>query len=149
MGTSKKKFIWNDPQGMSDIEKYDCIILSKCISYKKAIKILKNLGFIGGSVPPCLYMKKSAKGVVYIALYVDDDLMVGDMMAIDDAIAALKSNRLVLKVREGLQDCLSYDIKFSKDKNRAWLGQPQLVKNLEKIWRACARSLESQNSRYT
>ena len=35
-------------------------------------------------------MKKSAKGIVYIALYIDDNLMIGDMAAMDDAIEALK-----------------------------------------------------------
>ena len=65
------------PQGTSDVGKDDCIILSKCIYclvqearqyHKKAIKILKNLGFIRGNVNPCLYVKKSAKGLVYVAL---------------------------------------------------------------------------------
>ena len=87
---------------------------------------------VGGNVCPCLYIKKSAKGVVYVVLYVDDNLMVGDMAAIDDAISALKRNGLVLKFMEGLQDYLSCKIKFSSDKNRAWLGQSHLIKNLEK-----------------
>ena len=47
------------PQDMSDMEKDDCVILNKCIYglvqaarqyYKKAIKILKNLGFIDGKL---------------------------------------------------------------------------------------------------
>ena len=87
--------------------------------YKKAIEILKNLGLVEGNVNPCLYVKKSAKGVVYIMLYVDDNLMIVDMVAIDDAIIALKSNRLVLKVMEGLQVYLSCEIKLSEDKKRA------------------------------
>ena len=45
----------------------------------------------------------SAKGIVYIALYVDDNLMVRNIAAIDYAIEALKSNGLVLKIMEGLQ----------------------------------------------
>ena len=52
--------------------------------------------------------------------------------AIDSAITALKSNGLILKVVEGLQVYLSCQIKFSKDKKRAWLGQPHLIKNMEK-----------------
>ena len=98
---------------------------------QKAIEIL-NLGFVGGNVDPCLYVKKSAKGVVYIALYVNNNLMIGDMAAIDDAISALKNIRIVLKVMEGWQHYLSCEIKFSNDKKRAWLGQPHLLKNLEK-----------------
>ena len=80
------------------------------------MKILKNLGFVGGNVVPCLYVKKSAKCVVYIALYVDDNLMISDLAAIVEAILALKRNGLVLKIMEGLQDYLSCKIKLSKDK---------------------------------
>ena len=59
----------------------DCIILNKCIYglvqaaqqyYKKAVEILKSSGFVGGSIDPCLYVKRSAKGVVHVALYRDN-----------------------------------------------------------------------------
>ena len=42
--------------------------------------------------------------------------MVGDVLAIDDAIKALKSNGPTLKIIEGPQDYSSCEIKFSKDK---------------------------------
>ena len=81
--------------------------LNKCIYglvqtawqyYKKAIEILKSSGFVGGSIDPCLYVKKSTKGIVYLALYVDDNLMIGNITTIDDAIEALKSKGLALKL---------------------------------------------------
>ena len=100
--------------------------------YKKSIKILKNLGFVGGSINPCLYVNESAKGIVYVALYVDDNPMIGNMAATDDAIETLKSKGLVLKIVEGLQHYLSCNIKFSSDKKGGWLGQPHLIKNMEK-----------------
>ena len=57
---------------------------------EKAVKILKKLGFVGGNVDPSLYVKMSEKGMVYVALYVDDDLMLGDIEAINEAITSLK-----------------------------------------------------------
>ena len=54
------------------------------------MEILKNLEFRGGKVDPCLYMKKNVKGIVYIALYIGDNLMIGNMAAIDDVIVVLK-----------------------------------------------------------
>ena len=57
---------------------------------------------MGGKVDPCLYVKKSAKGVAYVALYIVNNLMIGDLVAIDDVISALKNNVLVLKIVEGL-----------------------------------------------
>ena len=72
------------------------------------------------------------KGLVYVALYIDDNLMVGDIVAIDDAIEVLKNKGLVLKIVEGLKEYLSCEIKFSNNKKCAWFGQPHLIKNLEK-----------------
>ena len=47
---------------------------------------------------PCLYVKKRTKGTVYIALYVGDNLMTGDIAAINDAFKALKNKGLVQKM---------------------------------------------------
>ena len=85
--------------------------------YKKAVKILNYSGFVNGNVYPCLYVKKSAKSVVYV-------FIVGDMVAIDDAIAALNSNGLVLKIMEGLQDYLSCKIKSERIKGRLGWDSP-------------------------
>ena len=94
------------PQGMSDVKKDDCIISNKCIYdlvqaahqyYKKAVEILKRSGFVGGSINPCLYVKKSMNGIVYVALYVGDNLMIGNIATINDAIKVLKSKGLILK----------------------------------------------------
>ena len=57
--------------------------------------------------------------------------MVGNIATIDNAIEALKSKGLRLKIVEGLQDYLSYKIKFSGNKKHAWLGQTHPIKNLE------------------
>ena len=95
------------------------------------IKILKHLGFTGGNVDPCLYVKKNAKAIEYAALYIDDNLRLGDIKAIDNAITALKNNGLVLKVMEEVRDYLSCKVKFSEDKRRAWLQQTHLIK----IWK--------------
>ena len=78
-----------------------------------------------------VFVKKSAKGVVYIAVYLGDNLMVGNIAAIHDAIEALKSKGLVLKIMVELHFFLSCKIKISDDKKHAWLGQPHLIKNSE------------------
>ena len=58
---------------------------------------------------------KNVKDIVWIAFYVDDNLMVGDINAINNTTSALKNNRLVLKVVEGLQDYLFCKMIFSED----------------------------------
>ena len=70
------------PQGMSDIKMDDCVILNKHIyglvqaaqqNYMKAVEILKSSSFVGGSIHPCLHVKKSVKGIVFVALYKDNN----------------------------------------------------------------------------
>ena len=67
---------------------------------------MKSSDFVGGSINTCLYVKKSTKGTVYIALNIDYNLMIGYIAAINDAIEAMKNNGLMLKMVAGLQDYL-------------------------------------------
>ena len=99
---------------------------------KKIVDILKQIGFAGGDVDPCLLVKKTDKGTCFIALYVDDNLLIGTPSLIEDTIHQLKKHNLVLKVIGDLQDYLSCEILFSDDNKRAWLGQPHLISNLER-----------------
>ena len=75
---------------------------------------------MNGNVDPCLYVKKSEKGIFYVALYTDNNLMIEDVEIINDAIAALTQNRLVIKMKEP-QDYLFCDVKFLTYKKLAWL----------------------------
>ena len=77
-------------------------------------------------------MKKNEKDIVCVVLYVDNNLMIDDVEAINDAIIALKENRLVLKIVKGLQDYLSCEVKIFQLIKRAWLRQHHLIKNLIK-----------------
>jgi hypothetical protein len=99
--------------------------------YKKVRDILRKIGFTGGDVDLCLFVKNSSLDIVFIALYVDDNLLAGHPKAIKDAIEQMKKNGLILKVEDDLKDYLSWEIQFSKDRTKAWLGQPHLISNLE------------------
>ena len=79
------------PQGMFEAREDECLKLNQAIYglvqaarqfWKKLVKILKTLGFKGGYPDPCLMMKKDHEGIVFIALYVDDCLCIGDNEAI-------------------------------------------------------------------
>ena len=103
------------PPALRYVMKDDCIILEKSIyslvqvarQYnKKAVQIKKNY-FSGGNVDPCLYRKKSRKGVVYLALHMDDNLLIGNLETVEKAIDLLQKNGLILKVKEDLCNSLS------------------------------------------
>jgi hypothetical protein len=129
----------------------ECLLLQKTIYglvqsgrqyFKTFTSVLIELGFEGGQVDPCLMMKKNDKGIVYIAIYVDDCLMVGDKAAIEDAIAGLKSSGFKLKEDGSLQDYLSCEVTLSKEKKQGWIHQPRLIKNLEKKFGSMVNKLQ-------
>ena len=64
-----------------------------------AESILKKIGFTGGSVHPCLYMRNNYDVTVYVALCINDNLIIGDHNAIDHVIIRLEKNGLVLKLK--------------------------------------------------
>ena len=73
---------------------------------------------MGGNVNSCLYVKKSAQGIVFTAKHVYDNVMIDNIKAINVAIIALKDYGLVLKFVKGPQDYLSCKIKFSHERQR-------------------------------
>ena len=75
-------------------------------------------------------MKESKKNI--IAQYVVDNIMIGSPEATDEAVEQLKKDGLVLKVMESAQDYLSLEIQFSDYEMKALLGEPFMIKSLEK-----------------
>ena len=69
---------------------------------------------------------------MYAALYLYDNLMIGESAVIFEAVELLPKNRPVLKVVDGLQGYLSCEISCSEGKKKAWLEQSYLFENLEK-----------------
>ena len=55
---------------------------------------------------------KRQNGLVYVTLYVDDNLYIGNDKAIDKTIKALRKAGLVLKVYDLLEHYLLCEIKF-------------------------------------
>ena len=49
----------------------------------------------------------------------DDDLIIRDVKAVDEAIAALKEKGLVLKIKEKPQDHLSCEVRLSTNEKKA------------------------------
>ena len=100
--------------------------------YKKFISVLKKLNFEGGYPDPCLMTRRTEKGVVFIAIWVDDSLLVGNQMAIDETINDLKNEGFTLKVEGSLHDYLSCEILIDRENKLGWIHQPHLVDKLEK-----------------
>ena len=100
--------------------------------YIKFKEKLTKIGFIGGHPDPCLWMRQNKKGTVYIAVWVDDSLLIGDSEAIEQAIKDLREEGFKLKIEGTLQDYLSCEITFNADETVGWIHQPNLITKLEK-----------------
>lgn len=150
-GDLEEDIYMNCPEGMDSTEQ-ECLHLLKSIYglvqaarqwWKKFVKVLKDIGFKGGYSDPCLMTRRCSKGIVYIALYVDDCLCIGHRAAIEDTIAKIKASGLNVTVEDTLKDYLSCEISFSKDRKKAWLGQPNLIKKLEKKFQSLVSNLQT------
>jgi hypothetical protein len=139
------------PQGLEH-EPDECLLLNKTIYglaqsarqfYKKLTECLRSLGFTGGNVDPCLMQKKIGNMIAIVAIYVDDCLFVGNEELIQETVEGIKNWGLQVKIEDDLSDYLSCKILFSKDRSKAWLGQPHLIKSLEDKFGDMVRNLQT------
>ena len=117
------------PEGYGEVinprvDKEDCLIFQKAIYglvqaarkfWKKVVDKMQEGGFKLSEADPCMLYKEDEKGVGIIIIYIDDMLIIGKEEAIDDAIKVLQGHFVQ-----------------SDDGKKAWLGQPTIIKSLEK-----------------
>jgi Reverse transcriptase (RNA-dependent DNA polymerase) len=118
----------------------ECLILNKTIYglvqsarefYNKLVSALKDCGFQGSLVDPCLWIKHFNQGIVIIAIYVNDCLIIGDDSKINEVIEELKGYNFGLKVEDHLTKYLSCQIMTNLNNKTLFIMQPHLIKNLE------------------
>jgi hypothetical protein len=76
-------------------------------------------------------VKRDKLGTGYMALHVDNCYGVGHPNAVKDAIKQI-SGHFNLKIENELLDYLSCKMRFDSNSVKAWLGQPHLLKKMEK-----------------
>ena len=72
-------------------------------------------------------------------------LIVGNTEAVDEAIQMLQQS-LEVKAPTTLEDCLQVQVIKSKNGEEAWLGQPTIIKSLEKMFNEDVKTLQSMCS---
>ena len=139
-GELEEEMFMGCPPGMAGIKDDDVLLLLKCIYglvqaaiqyHKKFVTILRSIGFTGGDVDTCPFVRKSAKGICFVGIYVNNKLFLGHPAAIFETVSQLQNKGLVLKIENGFNGYLSCEIIFAKDRKKAWLGQPHLIVNLK------------------
>ena len=117
--------------------------------YIKFKEKLTKISFIGGHPDPCLWMRQNKKGTVYIAVWVDDSLLIGDSEAIEQAIKDLREEGFKLKIEGTLQDYLSCEITFNADETVGWIDQPHLITKLEKCFGDLVKDMQTYQTPVT
>ena len=149
-----EQIFMNCPQGM-DHKEDECLELLKTMYglvqasrqyFKKFVKTLKNLGFQDGLVDPCLMVKKTEKGIVYIAIYVDDCLLIGDSAVMEETVKDIRASGFNLKEDGGLDDYLSCEVTIDGDKKKGWIHQPHLIKKIEKNFGSIVKKMPKYGS---
>jgi hypothetical protein len=140
-GDLEEEIYMDCPEGL-DHEPDECLLLQKTIYglvqsarqfYKKLVHTLRNkLNFKGGYADPCLLTRRCDKGIMYIALYVDDCFCCGHKEAIQDTVKQIQEAGFSVTIENEMTDYLSCEILFSRDRKKCWIGQPHLIRKLEK-----------------
>jgi len=136
-GHLKEQIFMDCPEGMEH-EVDECLLLIKTIYglvqsarryFEHFADVLKLIGFAQCKSDPCLFMRRDEDGICIILTYVDDNWTTGHTKAIEKALKQIQEHFRMTIDRE-LKDYLSCEIVLSKDKKRAWLGQPHMVKKI-------------------
>jgi hypothetical protein len=147
-GDLKEEIFMDCPPGINHTDE-ECVLLLKTIYglvqsarafYKKLGDVFQKIGFTQSLADPCLFFKKTKKGVCYVVLWVDDCLFVGHPSVIKESIELLQKY-FKLKIEQDTSDYLSCEILYDKDLTKCWIGQPHLTKKIEQTFGTLVKGL--------
>jgi hypothetical protein len=131
----------------------ECLLLLKSLYglvqsarqfFLKFREVMLRMGMKQSPCEPCLFVKYDGKDMLLVAVYVDDCYVIGTKAMLTWFVAEIQKHGFKIKVEDKPTDYLSCEIKFDRDKKCAWLGQPHLLKRLEKSF----GELVNSNARY-
>jgi len=131
------------PKGMVGDPRVDCVQLLKTIYgltqsswafFKLWANTMEELEFTQSPADPCLFTRGTGESMLILCIYVDDGYILGKRPEILKFFAQLRATSMKITTEESTNDYLSCEVKVNKAGNRAWLGQPHLVKKLEKTF---------------
>jgi hypothetical protein len=141
-GDIKEEICMDCPEGLEH-EDDEYLLLLKTIYglvqssqqyHTKFLGILKKIGFQQCRSDPCLFYRKDDAGICVVLMYVDDNLCVGNPMALREVNKQVIEEGLENVIEKELTDYLSCEIKFNKDRMKAWIGQPHMARKIETMF---------------
>jgi Reverse transcriptase (RNA-dependent DNA polymerase) len=127
------------PEGLEARED-ECVLLKKAIYglvqsarmfYLKFKAVMIKLEFTPSASEPCLFSKKANGSMIFVVVYVDDCYVIGSDLNLKLFISNIQKE-FQIKIQENPTDYLSCDIRLNMEKGFGWIGQPHLIKRLEK-----------------
>jgi hypothetical protein len=79
---------------------------------------------------PCMLFKKEDTNQTVAVIHADDCYLIGSDASLDDLVAKLDANNLLINVELDTKDYLGCELLVDKKKKRAWLGQQHIVKKM-------------------
>ena len=96
----------------------------------KFASIMRKFGFTQSAADPCLFYRRNERGLVIMCIYIDDGFAIGDKPALEEMVEQMRDEGLEVKVEFSMEDYLSCHVLFDKSGEKAWLGQPHMVKKI-------------------
>ena len=90
-----------------------------------------DVGFKISEADPCLLYRENKLGICMIIIYVDDMMVIGNEESIID-VQERMNKVFSIKTETNLTDCLGCEFHMNKDKTKGLLGQPSIIRSLEK-----------------
>ena len=98
------------------------------VRYQKFDPYIQDLGFKRSQVDHCLYNKKVREHFIYVALYVDDMLLVGNNMDMIKEVKQQLSCKFNMKDLRPTHFIIGIKIKKDRANKRLWLSQKNALK---------------------
>ena len=157
-GDLEEEIYMQVPDGYTEcgynIETDECFLLEKSIYglvqaarqfWKKFVQTLKTFGFEASEADPCLLCRQDENGLCVIIMYVDDMLLIGTNDAITNATEQVAS-AFNVKIEDEMEDYLGCEFVTTEDGTCGWLGQPHVIKTLEKKFGDDVKNMKVYNT---
>ena len=98
--------------------------------YQKFDTFIKGLGFTRSKVDHCVYFKLIGYHVVYLVLYVDDMLLIGNNKEIIQDLKTQLSSKFDMKYLGVENYILGMEIKRDREKRKLWLNHRNYIETI-------------------
>jgi hypothetical protein len=98
--------------------------------YQKLDTYILGLRFVRSRVDHCVYSKQGGNHFIYVVLYVDDMLLVGNNMDVIKEVKSQLSSKFDMKDLGAAKFILRMEIKRDRANMKLWLNQRKYVKTI-------------------